>query len=372
MRAINDTKAVLVMSASAMGSAYVGKGIQRASSKPRTGGTIMKSFHSVGKPVVAASLDTFWRANSRAALVVSLGLALTVNLAASTTCAAAADSRAIPMPITTTAGLLQGVAQGGVTAYLGVPFAAPPVGNLRWRAPLSPPHWKGIRVAADVGNFCMQSREQGPSGTQPPGAEQVLSEDCLYLNVWTPTRKVSAKLPVMVWVHGGAFEHGSGAEAVYDGASLAGRGVVLVTLNYRLGRFGFFAHPALTRESPLGPIGNYGLLDQVAALKWVQQNIGAFGGNPANITILGESAGGIAVSYLMASPLGQGLFQKAIIESGIFFDAPPGAATSLQKAEVAGSAAASAWGLEMADATALRAVSAEKVLAGGPPSRTGQ
>jgi para-nitrobenzyl esterase len=269
--------------------------------------------------------------------------------------------------ITTDSGELQGIEQSGVTAYLGVPFAAPPVGDLRWRAPHQISHWTGVRVADHVGNSCMQVRLQGPGARIPgaPATSDVLSEDCLYLNVWTPHNSAVSGLPVLVYIHGGSFEHGSGGQPEFNGATLAKHGTVVVTVNYRLGRFGFFAHPALTQESPSAPVGNYGLLDQIAALTWVRQNIAAFGGDPGNITLAGESAGGIAVSYLMESPLAKGLFQKSIIESGILSGAPPGVATDLAQAEAAGTAAAKSWGLTDASLAALRKVSAVQVLGDG-------
>ncbi|HTC50519.1 MAG TPA: carboxylesterase family protein [Steroidobacteraceae bacterium] len=291
-------------------------------------------------------------------------LALALGLLADAAPISAADTHDAPAPVSTASGLLQGVEQAGVTIYLGVPFAAPPVGDLRWRAPRKVPPWNGVRTAAHVGNLCMQQRLQGPEARMPggPAVSDVLSEDCLYLNLWVAQRPAAAKLPVLVYIHGGSFEHGSGGQPEFDGANLARRGAVLVTLNYRLGRFGFFAHPALTRESPAAPIGNYGILDQIAALNWVRQNVAAFGGDPGNITLVGESAGGISVSYLMESPLARGLFQRAIIESGIISGPPRDAATTLPQAETAGMAAAKSWGLAQANPAALRRVSAEQVL----------
>ncbi len=260
----------------------------------------------------------------------------------------------LPRAVTIVSGKLRGVARDGVVAYLGVPYAAPPVGGLRWRSPQDPPWWQGVRLADHFGNECLQGRRPGAAGSP-------MSEDCLYLNVWTPARRKSARLPVMVWLHGGGFFAGSGSQPLYDGANLARRDVVVVTLNYRLGRLGFFAHPALAAESPSDPIGNYGLLDQIAALKWVRRNIRAFGGDPKNVTLFGQSAGGTSVSDLMVSPLARGTFDKAIIESGIF--ATP--STTLEQAEAGAEAAAKSWGLTDPDAAALRAVPAEKVLAGG-------
>jgi len=215
-------------------------------------------------------------------------------------------------PVRTESGLVAGVASDGVVSWRGVPFAAPPVGDLRWRAPRPAPSWEGVRQASAYANDCMQ--EPFPSDAAPLGTPP--SEDCLYLNVWAPEKPAVAKLPVMVWIHGGGFVNGGSSPAVYDGSHFARRGVVFVSFNYRLGRFGFFAHPALTKETPAGPLGNYGYLDQIAALRWVQKNIAAFGGDPGNVTLFGESAGGSSVNTLMITPLARGLFHKAIVESG--------------------------------------------------------
>jgi para-nitrobenzyl esterase len=206
-------------------------------------------------------------------------------------------------------GSLHGVTAGSVTSFKGIPFAAPPVGDLRWRPPQAAKAWTGVREAADYGPMCMQMRAVTADVKQ--------SEDCLTLNVWAPaTAKAGAKLPVMVFIHGGSFTGGSGSNALYDGTHFAERGVVLVTVNYRLGRLGFFAHPALTAAQKGEPLANYGMMDNLAALKWVQANIAAFGGDPANVTAFGESAGGILINDLMASPQAKGLFAKAISESG--------------------------------------------------------
>jgi para-nitrobenzyl esterase len=208
-------------------------------------------------------------------------------------------------------GTLHGVTSGQVTAFKGVPFAAPPVGELRWRPPAAPAAWTGVREAAAFGPACMQMAQARAGGTTNQ------SEDCLYLNVWAPaSAKPGQKLPVMVWIHGGAFIQGTGGSQFYDGTHFAERGVILVTVNYRLGRLGFFAHPALTAETPKGPLGNYGIMDNIAALRWVRTNIAAFGGDPANVTAFGESAGGILINFLMTAPEARGLFAKAISESG--------------------------------------------------------
>jgi para-nitrobenzyl esterase len=247
-------------------------------------------------------------------------------------------------------GALHGAETDGVIAFKGIPYAAPPVGPLRWHAPEAPSTWVDVRAATKFGADCMQNAFAGVTGSgQPQG------EDCLFLNVWTPARAAKAKLPVMVWIHGGGFVGGSSALAESDGARLAKRGVVVISFNYRLGRFGFFAHPALTAGKPGG---NWGLMDQIAALQWVKRNAAAFGGDPANITILGESAGGESVLRLMASPAARGLFAKVIASSGGGRDAWP----TLAVAEAKGRAFAAKTGAE--DLAALRALPAAKVLGG--------
>ena len=261
-------------------------------------------------------------------------------------------------PVATRSGQVQGVDQNGVTSWLGIPFAAPPVGDLRWRAPQAPASWSGVRAADHFGAPCMQS---GPPGA--PGADLPRSEDCLYLNVWAADGPAATKRPVMVYIHGGGFQFGMTAWHETDGASLARHGVVVVTVGYRLGKFGFFAHPALVNEAKGGPSANYGLMDMVAALKWVRANISAFGGDPGNVTIFGESAGGGAVDMMMISPSARGLFNKAIVESG-----GPVALRSLAKAEADAKATAAEWGVTSDDPAALRAVPVATVLAKGAGS----
>lgn len=213
-------------------------------------------------------------------------------------------------------GMIQGNRVGTTKktyAFLGIPYARPPVGKLRWQPPQAVRSWENVRDCTRFGPSCPQPKSFFPS---PPGA---FSENCLYLNVWTPNLPLSQKqkCPVMIWIHGGGFTTGSGASPSYDGRRLVESGVVLVTINYRLGPFGFFAHPALSAESAHGVSGNYGLLDQIAALKWVKRNIAMFGGDPGNVTIFGESAGAVSVGCLLVSPLAKGLFQRAILESGV-------------------------------------------------------
>ncbi len=238
-------------------------------------------------------------------------------------------------------------------SFLGVPYALPPVGELRWRPPQPLPAWSGSRDALQFGAECMQGRGRAPVA---------MSEDCLFLNIWVADKPRSHHLPVLVWVHGGAFMVGSAGQPTYDGASLARQGLIVVTLNYRLGKFGFLAHPALTQANPDEPLGNYGLMDVLAALKWVHTNIKAFGGDPRKVTLAGQSAGGAAVYDLMSSPLAVGLFSKAIIESGVF--STP--STPFEKAEAAGAAAALTWDPNAKDAAALRKLSAAQVQGDGP------
>jgi para-nitrobenzyl esterase len=220
-------------------------------------------------------------------------------------------------PIRVEQGLLTGTNgdSADVRVYRGVPFASPPVGDLRWKAPQPPVAWQGVRQAAEFSSACWQT-QYSPASAIYQAPLPKLSEDCLYLNIWTPAKSANNKLPVMVWIHGGAFTRGSGSSHSYNGEILARKGAVIVTINYRLGVFGFFAHPELTAESAHHASGNYALLDQIAALQWVQKNIAAFGGDPSRVTIFGESAGSWAVNALMASPLAKGLFQRAIGESG--------------------------------------------------------
>jgi para-nitrobenzyl esterase len=219
-----------------------------------------------------------------------------------------------PLIIKTDKGKVRGAltTDNQVRAFKGIPYAAPPVGDLRWQPPQPAAKWKGVRDATQFGNHCMQSITYSDMVFHDPGP----SEDCLTLNVWTPVNAKKASLPVMVWIYGGGFAAGGTSEARQDGQFLAHRNVVIVSMNYRLGIFGFFVHPGLAAESPHRASGNYGLMDQNAALEWVQKNIANFGGDPHNITIFGESAGSFSVSSLMASPLSEGRFQKAIGESG--------------------------------------------------------
>ncbi len=253
-------------------------------------------------------------------------------------------------------GGLSGVAADDVVSFKGIPFAAPPVGDLRWRPPAPPAPWPGVRAATAYGAVCMQ-KISADNGLGPGPA----SEDCLTLNVFTPVGKTGPALPVMVWIHGGGLVNGSGTAALYDGSALARQGVVVVTINYRLGRFGFFAHPALTAEQRGAALANYGLMDQIAALKWVRRNIARFGGDPGNVTIFGESAGGLSVNRLMMMRQARGLFHKAIVESG----AGRERGETLARAEQAGAAFAAKLGVTAPDPAKLRAIPADAIVAAG-------
>ena len=255
-------------------------------------------------------------------------------------------------------GALIGTSRDGVAAFRAIPYAAPPVGPLRWKAPAAPKAWAGLRDPTAFGPVCPQ-----PPVTWAGHDLDRQSEDCLTLNVWTPNQAASARLPVMVWFHGGGYTNGAGSQGTYEGTKFARRGVVIVTVNYRLGALGFLAHPALTAESPLHSSGNYGLLDQIAALKWVRANIAHFGGNPRNVTIFGQSAGAGSAMLLTISPLARGLFHKAIFESGAALRLPSvrdGDGPRLPDGEKAGLAIAAA--LHANGLAALRALPASAFL----------
>ena len=243
---------------------------------------------------------------------------ITAALAASALSGAVAAAAELGPEIAIATGSVRGMPRDplGVLSFKGIPFATPPVGALRWRAPQPVRRWSGTRDAASFGNRCLTAWE----ADREPGPPR--SEDCLTLNVWTVSQRPGEKRPVMVWIHGGGFQFGSSASPQFGGAPLSAKGVVVVTLNYRVGVFGFLAHPDLDRE---GPSGDYGLQDQLAALRWIKVNIARFGGDPANVTIFGESAGAHAIGILMASPLSKGLFHKAIGASGAFWDGRDGA-----------------------------------------------
>jgi para-nitrobenzyl esterase len=258
--------------------------------------------------------------------------------------------------IQTDSGALLGTISDGVKSFKGVPYAAAPVGDLRWRAPRPPMHWSQPLNANDFGASCPQS----PPPRVPPGSgAERTSEDCLTLNLWGPVTATKSA-PVMVWIHGGGNTQGSGAGIYYDGTAFAHDGVLLVTINYRLGLLGFFAHPALTREAAGGPTANFGLLDQLAALSWVHRNIAAFGGDPTNVTVFGESAGATDIVALLASPASKGLFQKAIVESAALGSEWP----TVVEASGGGAQTASALGLpgEKATVAQLRALPVQRLM----------
>ena len=260
------------------------------------------------------------------------------------------------------AGNLRGSEDRGVRIFKGIPYAAPPVGERRWRPPAEPAAWDGVREATKFGAACMQPKPRAASiyaGDMP-----AMSEDCLSLNIWAP--KDARGAPVFLWIHGGSLMAGSGAEPLYDGSALAKRGLVVVSINYRLGALGYLAHPELSAESPDQVSGNYGLLDQIAALEWVKRNIGAFGGNDGNVTIAGESAGALSVMYLMAAPKARGLFHKAIAHSAYMVSASglSAAINGMVPAEEQGRGLAAKLGAT--DLAALRALPAEEIASKAP------
>jgi len=259
--------------------------------------------------------------------------------------------------VETPAGKLRGEAIGALNVFKGIPYALPPVGGLRWRPPVAMSPWTGVRDAAQFSAACMQPKPQPSIYADELAA---VSEDCLSLNVWA--KQGARNEPVLVWIHGGALTSGSSSERMYDGAKLAARGMVLVSINYRLGILGYLAHPQLSAESPQRISGNYGLLDQIEALRWVQRNIAAFGGDPANVTIAGESAGGLSVMYLMASPQARGLFARAIAQSAYMISMPELKRANFgeQAAEAIGSRVATALGSP--HVTDLRSMDAAKLV----------
>lgn len=292
---------------------------------------------------------------SRAACVVGF-LVLVVNVTPSL-----AASPTAPV-VRTKAGEVQGTRRDAVDAFLGVPYAEAPIGALRWHAPVAAKSWSGVRSASEYGASCYQ---EWPARTFGPYTSEFVdtprpSEDCLYLNVWSPVQR-AAKVPVMVWIHGGGFSGGSGALSIYDGAHLASQGIMVVTINYRVGPFGFLAHPELTREARGTAAGNYGLQDMIAALRWVQNNAAAFGGDAASVTIMGQSAGAMAVNALVASPHAKGLFARAIAQSGSGFGIPP---IPLAEAENNGERFLKAAGVTTL--AELRALPPEKIQSANP------
>ncbi len=322
-----------------------------ASHGPVAGGTCL-----VIRLAIARALRSYVGGFERSIMKASLS-----TLAIATSLAVAAPAIAASAPeVSVESGLLRGTQGDGVVAYKGIPFAAPPIGPLRWRAPQPAAAWSGTRDAGAYGPDCMQKpfpSDAAPLGTTP-------AEDCLYANVWRPAT-ADRKLPVLVWIYGGGFVNGGASPPTYAGAALAKKGIVFVSFNYRLGRFGTFAFPALTQQhADARAIGNYGYMDQLAALRWIARNIAAFGGDPSRVTIVGESAGGVAVHALIASPLAAGLFARAVIQSG-----GPNALPSptLAEAETIGANFARSKGIAPDDPQALaklRALSADDIVGG--------
>lgn len=259
-----------------------------------------------------------------------------------------------PSTVQFPAGVARGAAAGGLRVFKGLPYALPPVGDRRWRPPEPMSPWQGVRDAARSGPACMQLRRRAGSIYDAP--LEAMGEDCLYLDIWAP--EGARDLPVLFWIHGGSLIWGAGSEPLYDGAALARRGAVVVSINYRLGVFGYLAHPQLSARSPEGVSGNYGLLDQIAALQWVQQNIAAVGGDPDNVTIAGESAGALSVLYLMAAPAARGLFAKAVAQSAYMISMPAlkESRNGHESAESAGTRLATALGAD--DIAVLQAMDA--------------
>lgn len=292
--------------------------------------------------------------------------AVAVFLLASTAVGCSGGFEEVELTSGPVTGAKERVQDREIWIFKGIPYAAPPVGDLRWRPPQQVAAWTEPRACLEYGPSCPQSGSAGPFSLESLSVGRT-SEDCLYLNVWTPAESADDRLPVMVWIHGGAFETGSGSMGVYDGRNLAARGVVVVTINYRLGPFGFLAHPALSAESEQGASGNYGLLDQIQALTWVRDNIAAFGGDPQRVTVFGESAGAISILHLMVSPLAGGLFQRALPQSGILLDEGFGVSTArtLKQAEAEGREYAASLGIDEGDdvLARMRAKTPEELLA---------
>jgi para-nitrobenzyl esterase len=314
------------------------------------------------------------RSGFRLVILAALAAGVAASVPVAGTASRAARSR-LSTPVRTAAGLVTGTlsTDGVIAVFRGIPYAAPPVGPLRWRPPQLPASWAGVRAASEFGPAC-------PQADRAPGADRVArsSEDCLYLNVWAPARPRGRHAPVLVWIHGGAFTHGTASTSATDGEALARRGAVVVSFNYRLGPFGFMAHPLLTRETEHESSGNYGLLDQVAALTWVRNNIRAFGGNPERVTVFGESAGAISISCLLVSPQARGLLHGAILQSGSalsvprvgvtrFLNEPPAGEESM---EDVGSLISRRLGCDHEDdvLAALRAKTTDEVMAAARPA----
>jgi para-nitrobenzyl esterase len=310
-------------------------------------GTLDQSVHGVMRQITKFRLQGLWLYS----VIVAFACAVT---------GLPALAQSVPTAqVTLVQGVLSGNQEGGVSSFLGIPYAAPPIGAQRWKPPASPVSWPGVRDARAAGPACPQPERQERLIERNPALQ---SEDCLTLNIWSPD--LTAKAPVMVWLHGGGHRVGSGAMSLYNGTGLARQGVVVVTINYRLGLLGYFAHPALTAEATsTAPLGNYGLMDQIAALQWVRDNISRFGGDPSNVTVFGESAGAASTLYLLATPAGKGLFSKAIVQSGGGMQAPK----TLPAAEADGRRSAQGLGLgEGATAADLRAIPVARLVSALP------
>src|SRR5262245_41987590 len=294
--------------------------------------------------------------------------------------AVATLSATLPEQVKVENGMVSGVPgiSAGVRAFKGIPYAAPPMGANRWRAPQPAANWSGVRAGNAFGNRCIAGgggggrggRGAAPAAPAAPAAaaapapapQPPQAEDCLYINVWTSATSAADARPVMVWIYGGGFTGGSGSEQRYDGDRLSAKGPVVVTFNYRLGVFGFFTHPELTKESGRNASGNYGMMDALAALNWVKRNISAFGGDPDNVTVFGESAGANMIGSLVASPRAKGLFKRAIAQSGGYMGLTMSRMTPLSQHEQAGAKAAADMGV--ASVADLRSKSTEEVGAG--------
>lgn len=278
------------------------------------------------------------------------------------------ESQMLDSVVQTQNGPVKGIVNesNNVVTFKGIPYATPPVGDLRWKEPQPVEAWTEVLDASEFCASCMQNK----AGSRNPWTEEFMvqngiSENCLFLNVWTPAKTENDKLPVFVYIHGGGLTEGSGAIAVYDGENMAKKGILVVTINYRLGALGFLAHPKLTAESPNHSSGNYGYLDQIAALKWVKNNISAFGGDPNTVTITGQSAGAMSVNQLITSPLAAGLFHRAITESGTSFASGIfGSTPTLEEAEQMGVEFATQKGAS--SFAELRAMPAEKIIEAVP------
>jgi para-nitrobenzyl esterase len=292
--------------------------------------------------------------------MLAAGLAA-ASLAAAAPAVAQTSPQATGPVVRAPAGAVRGQSEAGLRVFRGIPYALPPVGARRWRPPSPMPQWGGIRDADSFGPACVQPQRESLSNIYS-NHPMPMSEDCLTLNIWAPTE--ARRAPVIVWIHGGALWSGANREALYDGARMAERGVIVVSINYRLGVLGWLAHPGLSAESPQRVSGNYGLLDQIAALRWVQRNIGAFGGDPNNVTVAGESAGALSILYLMASPQARGLFGKAIAQSGYMISMPElrAARHGTPSAEAGGELLGQA--VHAPDITSLRAMDAVTLTAG--------